>query len=350
MPSNRTSPRSRCPNVGRYAARLGARLAVRLALGFASCAVPFAGATADPATDPVADRAVDPAATAVVGGVPYTLRTVADGLLMHTGRHEDMSVRNGGDIANAVVVIGERSVAVIDPGGSRAAGQALRTAIRARTDLPVSHVVLTHAHPDHVLGAAAFTDAPDTIVHERFARAHAARRVTDRARLGALMSGSAPLVPNVSLGTGASLTLALGGRTLEVRALPSAHTDHDLVVLDRNSGTLIAGDVVVGQRLPSLEGDLSGWIAVLEQMAAWPLQRIVPGHGEPAAPARLLVPHTAYLTRLRDGTRAAIERGDSLAGAVRRAERRDDDGARWRLHGLHHPLNVTRAWSQLEWE
>ena len=89
------------------------------------------------------------------------------------------------------------------------------------------------------------TDVPDTIVHERFARAHAARRVTDRARLGGLMTGSAPPVTNVSLGAGTSLTLALGGRTLEVRALPSAHTDHDLVVLDRSSGTLIAGDVVV---------------------------------------------------------------------------------------------------------
>ena len=67
----------------------------------------------------------------------------APGIYLHIGKHEEMSVANFGDIANIGFVIGTNSVAVIDPGGSPQVGKAMRAAIRALTNLPVSHVILT---------------------------------------------------------------------------------------------------------------------------------------------------------------------------------------------------------------
>lgn len=49
---------------------------------------------------------------------------------------------------------------MIDSGPSKRYGEALRQAIAATTDKPVLEVLLTHHHPDHVLGNQAFADVP----------------------------------------------------------------------------------------------------------------------------------------------------------------------------------------------
>ena len=58
---------------------------------------------------------------------------VADGVFVHQGRHALADAANRGDLANIGFVVGEQAVAVIDAGGSRAVGEALYAAIRART-------------------------------------------------------------------------------------------------------------------------------------------------------------------------------------------------------------------------
>ena len=98
-------------------------------------------------------------AAGVAAQAPLPVSEVAQGVFVHQGPYEDFTPANGGGIANLGFVIGGHSVAVIDSGGSRAEGERLLAAIRARTDLPVSHVILTHVHPDHVLGTGAFAGA-----------------------------------------------------------------------------------------------------------------------------------------------------------------------------------------------
>ena len=98
------------------------------------------------------------------------MQEVAPGIWVRPGVHEEATVANQDGIANIGFIIGRDGVAVLDPGGSLADGQALRAALRARTALPIRYVVMTHLHPDHVFGAQAFVDDnPVFVGHARMA-------------------------------------------------------------------------------------------------------------------------------------------------------------------------------------
>lgn len=291
--------------------------------------------------EPVADAV---ATTAFV-------REVAPGHFVHVGHHEDMSAANGGDVATIGFVVGEASVAVIDPGGGSDVARALLGAVRERTSLPISHVVLTHFHPDHVLGAHVILAAADpaVVAHAHHVRAAVQRGAFYTDRYAALTDAGASIAtPTLAIEPGTPLALDLGGRVLTVRAHATAHSDNDVSVLDRAAGVLWTGDLVVAGRTPSLDGSLVGWLEALDEIAALDARLIVPGHGEPGPPGPILRAQRGYLGALLDDTRARLAAGERLAEALAAAEAADP--GTWRLFELHHPANVTRAWTELEWE
>ncbi len=277
---------------------------------------------------------------------------VAPGIFVLPGLDEDASADNLDALANTGFVVGREAVAVIDPGGSLAHGRLLRRAIEVATPLPIRYLVLTHVHPDHLMGAAAFADCGAAVVgHARLPAALAQRgefyrRMLDR-EMGAAAAGSGALAPTRLVED--RLDLDLGGRVLALRAHAPAHTDHDLSVLDATTGTLWAGDLLFVGRIPSLDGSLAGWLHELDALRAVPAARAVPGHGPPAVPwPAAAADLTRYLLALRDGTRAAIAAGIGIAEAPSRVA--TDEATRWRLADAYHGRNVTAAYRELEWE
>ena len=293
------------------------------------------------------------AVPAGAGGTALSMREVAPGIFVHQGLHQETGSGNQGDIANVGFIVGERCVAVIDTGGSAEVGDRLRQAIRQRTRLPVCHVISTHAHPDHVFGNAAFAaDKPVFIGHQHLAAALQARWPHYRKALARALgeqqaARTAMILPERSV-TG-EMTIDLGGRELLLRAWPTAHTDADLTVLDRNTATLWLGDLLFEERVPALDGSLKGWLAAMQALRPMPVRTAIPGHGPVSGdwPA-VLAPQERYLRRLQDDTRAAIKAGNTLAQAVAQAEHAPASG--WLLFDAYHRRNVTTAYTELEWE
>ncbi|MBD0272930.1 MAG: quinoprotein relay system zinc metallohydrolase 2 [Acetobacteraceae bacterium] len=282
------------------------------------------------------------------------VQEVAPGVFVLPGVHEDASPANDNAIANVGFVVGGASVAVVDPGGSIRHGQRLRRAVEAATPLPIRHLVLTHAHPDHVMGAAAFADLrPEVVGHARLPEALAQRRdgylrMMEREMGAEAAAGSDALPPTRLVEDRLDLDLG-GGRVLAVSAHGLAHTDADLSLFDAATSTLWLSDLLFVERIPSLDGSLLGWLREVAALRDRPAARAVPGHGPPSVPwPEAAAALTGYLEALRDGTRAAVASGLGIAEAPSRVALAQ--ASRWRLAEAYHGRNVSAAYRELEWE
>ena len=209
------------------------------------------------------------AQSAAPGDFPLT--EIAPGNFVHYGTIDERTAANLGDNANVGFIVGTRCVAVIDAGGSRAVGDALRGAIRRVTPLPVCYVVLTHVHPDHFFGASAFAlDEPAFITHENYPGQIAARArnyLNSLTRdLGNAAAGSEIVKPTLLVKV--ELVLDLGGRQVTVNAWPPAHTDDDLTVFDPATRTLWLSDLLFVDHTPVIDGTITGFLSAMKAIAA----------------------------------------------------------------------------------
>ena len=278
---------------------------------------------------------------------------IAPGIFVHTGQYALVNSENVGDISNACCIIGSSAVAVVDTSGSYGLGKALHAAIAQITDKPIRYVINTHMHPDHVLGNAAFeAEGTEFVGHHKLPAALSARaesylrntrdRVGDKA-----FAGTKIVLPTRTVTD--ALDLDLGGRVLTLRARPTAHTDNDLTISDSATGTLLLGDLLFSDHIPTLDGSIVGWlklIPVLKQEAA---ARVVPGHG----PKTMNWPDAIdaeqrYLETIARDVRAMIKDGKTIELAVATAGQ--SEKGKWQLFEEHHAMNVTAAFTELEWE
>jgi len=318
------------------ALRTDTRVSIRRVIGLAVVAVAFVLAA-------VASHAE---------AAPLPVTEIAPGIFVHNGLHEEASAANEDAIANIGFIIGDDNVAVIDPGGIFAEGSRLRAAIRSRTDRPIRYVILTHVHPDHIFGAAAFRDDhPDFVGHAKLPGAltqrgkYYLRRL--RGAVGDEAAGSEIVPPTVLVSD--RLDLDLGKRRLVLRAHGAAHTDNDLSVFDENTQTFWLADLLFVDRIPVIDGSIVGWLKELKTLTAIPADRAVPGHGPPSVPwPAATEPEQRYLETVAQDTRAAIKAGIGIAEAHRHVA--NSERGQWLLFDDYHPRNVTASYKELEWE
>ena len=281
----------------------------------------------------------------------YAMSEVAPGIFVRAGAHQDATAENQDEIANIGFVVGQRSVAVIDPGGSLADGVSLRAHVQAATALPVSHVVMTHFHPDHVFGCVAFADdKPHFVSHARMLPMLVSRGEFYRNALADILGIEAAgdyAKPDMLVRDTAAIDL--GSRVLTLQAHRTAHTDNDLTIFDETTSTLWTGDLLFVDRVPALDGSIVGWLDVIASLRRVPAQRAVPGHG----PVSVVWPDALageehYLAVMAREIRAIIARGGSIEEAVATVGRSERE--KWLLFDDYNGRNVTAAFKELEWE
>lgn len=286
------------------------------------------------------------------GPSPFTLE-IAPGVHAHKGHVALSSRENEGDISNAGFIVGREAVAVIDTGGSARVGARLHAAIRSVTDMPIRYVINTHMHPDHVLGNAAFeADKPAFVGHHKLARGLSARAerylAINKEAIGEeAFAGTTIVLPTMAIHE--RTTLDLGGREIVLEPQKTAHTDNDLTVRDSTTGTLFLGDLLFSEHIPTLDGSILGWLAVLDSLTRTPAKRVVPGHGPHAMDwpdAAKSIRH--YLEVITGEIRTMIKDDRTLSDATASVGLSEKDA--WKLFEDYHARNVSAAFAELEWE
>ena len=187
------------------------------------------------------------------------------------------------------LVCGEAGTLLIDTGTTLVEANAIKADVAAITEHPVSHILLTHNHFDHILGSSAFSDVAVYCAPEVAAtmtdqtaelHAHAMRYDADPVEVA---DAIAALQPPGNLVHDAELDL--GGTTVTIAHPGHGHTRHDLiaVVADRHKPVVFCGDLVEESGDPSIgqQSDLAAWPAALGRIleAGGNDAVYVPGHG-----------------------------------------------------------------------
>jgi len=231
---------------------------------------------------------------AVHGAVARSFEPVAEGVELLRGEFVPGKQPDG----NTVMLRGRKGWTVIDSGRHAEHTQQIIDHAR-QSGLPISDLINTHWHLDHVSGNGLLRDAyPALEVHASNAIAAAMEGflLTYRRQLIKAiasqpdspqradwemeikrMDQSERLYPTKRVA--AIDHRRLGGRSLDLHLSYDAATDGDVWVYDRKTRTLIAGDLVT-LPVPFMDtACATGWTSALDAVDRVPFTRLVPGHG-----------------------------------------------------------------------
>jgi len=168
----------------------------------------------------------------------------------------------GGGGGNTSVFITATGVVVVDtknPGW----GQPLLEVIKTLTPKPVTLIVNTHTHGDHVSGNVAFPATVDVVTHENTKTNMMAMRPASFVALPA--SGPPPNIFTQNNGTGMpkrtfkdSMTIGKGADRIELHYFGRAHTDGDAMVFFPVARVLHMADVFPTKGVPGMDSNNGG--------------------------------------------------------------------------------------------
>ncbi len=302
----------------------------------------LAGLLASPA---LSQKTPGPPPGARYQGKAFKFEKVADGVYLAVGTGA-LSAES-----NAVVVVNDAEVLIVDAETSPAAGWALLKELRTITFKPVRYLVVTHFHYDHAHGIQSFPQNTEVIGTEftrrmlaegkslshptaQGNRAFSAMQIDNLTKMLDTATTPAskadietrravwreylvsvatikPVPPNVTVSQ--RLTLARSGRDIVIFHPGPAHTEGDLVVWLPKERVLATGDLLQPS-LPYMgDGFIRQWADVLDTLKALNPAVILPGHGEP-------ITDLAVVDRLRDYLRDVWSQGLTLHGMGLSAE------------------------------
>lgn len=220
------------------------------------------------------------------------LQKVSEGAWYVQGVSALGSSENQNFISNAGFVVTQTGVVVIDALGSPALAQQLVRQIRTLTPLPITQVIVTHYHADHIYGLQVFKALGAQIVAHRKGLEYL-NSDTARLRLQASRTELAPWIDESTHLQEADrwidgpTELTVGGVVFQIQPVGPSHTPEDVVVFVPAKKLLFAGDLVFRGRIPYVGGaDSRQWIKALDTLLALDAAIIVPGHGPQSDSAR----------------------------------------------------------------
>jgi cyclase len=186
-------------------------------------------------------------------------------------------IEGGG--GNSGVIVGDKSVIVIDAKTTAAGGKELLEDVAKITPKPVTTVIETHSDGDHINGLVSFPTGITIIAHENN------KKEQDTAfAAGGRGAPPAGYLPNQLVSKNRE-SLKIAGVKLELFHWAPAHTSGDLVIYLPAEKIVFTGDIIATQMPDPLihlekNGSSAGWITTVKGIASLDADQFVPGHGD----------------------------------------------------------------------
>ena len=258
------------------------------------------------------------------------------------------SPQNQNFISNAGFVVTQDSVVVIDALGSPALAEMLVQKIKAITNKPISTVMLTHYHADHIYGLQVFKALGAKIIGNGLAKEYIhsetakLRLEASRTELAPWINAATQLVNADEWISADGMRMTIGGVEFQLQHMGPAHTPEDTAVFLPQSGVLFIGDVVFRNRIPYVgQADSRHWIAALDTLLKLPVKVMVPGHGPASDNAKQDMQLTRdYLLYLREAMGKAAQNLDPFDEAYKAT-----DWSRFEKYPLFKEANRMNAYN-----
>lgn len=292
---------------------------------------------------------------------PLPVHQIAPNTYMFFGNVAQLDEYNRGANANAGFVITSEGVVVIDSLGTPKLGQRLISTITSITDKPITHLIITHNHPDHAYGAIAFRRLGGvTIINHEGVLDYISSETIEaslqyrRELMPDDMSGFEMVRPDVLIGGErfTSQTITSGDQSFVIYNTGKHHSYGDLVVHQAEDNIVWISDLAFNQRTTFM-GDgnskqiLEGQEWLLRMFANAAL--MVPGHGSAQTQPFPMVEKTrTYVMRLREAMAQAIEEDLGMQEAIDQAN--FPDWHESRLHDENHRRNAHFVYREMEQE
>jgi glyoxylase-like metal-dependent hydrolase (beta-lactamase superfamily II) len=235
---------------------------------------------------------------------------------------DNLFVLKGGG-GNTTVFVQSNGITVVDtknPGW----GAPILAKIKELSPKPVTTIINTHTHGDHVSGNVEFPATVDIVVQE-----NTAANMKQMRPVTGLSKPGAPAPPNIFEQNGGKglpkrtfkdrMTLFKGPDQIELYYFGRGHTNGDAWVLFPTLRVLTAGDIVSGKNLPLLDANNGGsgvaYADTLDKAAAGlsGVDALINGHTDAQTTVADLREYAAFVREFVNAARAAKKAGRTAA-------------------------------------
>jgi glyoxylase-like metal-dependent hydrolase (beta-lactamase superfamily II) len=276
-------------------------------------------------------------------------KEVSSDIYCFFGLPEVMDKHNNGNMVNSCFVTMGTSYLVIDSGPTYQYASQAYEKMQAIKNLPISYVINTHIHDDHWLGNSFYKRQNVTIIGPSSFKDLAKEEQTRmQKRISAeAFKGTTQEYPTLFVDE--EKILEIDGKKVFIKSVNTkAHTEDDLFVYIPSKRVVFAGDLVFNERVPSLrDGNINGWIEVLEALRRMDVDIIVGGHGKIASKKAVDFTY-GYLVKLRQEVKKRVESDEDIADVVNSVVMPEYKGVPF--YDSIHRQNVEQVYRTLEWE
>lgn len=217
----------------------------------------------------------------------------------------------------AMFLVHKQGVIVVDAPPS--IGVNILNAIADVTDKPITHVVYSHSHADHIGAAGIYPAEAKVIAHEETARQLEEALSPDRAYPYGVFVGGGP-VPLPDITFKKQFTLRRGDQVLKLAYLGPNHEPGNLFVYAPNHKVLMLVDVIFPAWSPfaalALAEDIPGYYQAYDQVLGYDFDTFIGGHLTRLGTRQDVETAREYVFDVRDNAAAALGEVDFFAIAA----------------------------------